>query len=203
MATALIQERRTVSGNQFAMRRIIEKAGQTFLAGTPLQIDTGTGGVQACATINSAATAIIAGIAKEFGANLTTLGVPLGTGVSTPTGPGGALFVGGGQVFGTVQNESAAQNFSRPYFNDGMTGFVVANQDTVFYGQVGPAQTTAITDKGKIYGMTKDTDNHWYVDKTITTTAGGACVTVIDLDMYDTTRGVLFVFLPAACQLLA
>lgn len=200
MATALIQERRTVSGNQFAMRRIIEKAGQTFLAGTPVELDVANSS-SVFPWDGTSLTGKIAGISKEFGANLTTTGVPLGTSGSTPSGPGGLLFQGGGQVFGTVQNESAAQNFSRPYFNDGMTGFVVANTDTVFYGQVGPAQTTAVTDKGTQYGLTKDTDNHWFVDKT--KTGANAVLIVVDLDMYDTTRGVLFVFLPAACQLLA
>jgi hypothetical protein len=199
MASALIQERRTTSGNQPSMRRIIESTAQTFLAGTPLMLNTANGALQAWdgATIANG----IAGIAKEFGANLSTAGSPLGSGVATPTTPGGALFVGGGQTFGSVPNEPAAVNFSRPYFNDGMTGIIVANLDTIFYAQVGPAQTWAVTDKGKQYGLTKDTDGHWFIDKT--KTGVSAVAVVLDGDQYDTARGVLFQFLPSVFQLPA
>ena len=77
MASALIQERGTVSGNQNRATRLNEDAAQTFLAGTPLQMNQPTGGLKAWdgVTITNG----IAGIGKEFGANLTTVGVPLGT----------------------------------------------------------------------------------------------------------------------------
>jgi hypothetical protein len=100
-----------------------------------------------------------------------------------------------------VQNESAASNLSRPYFNDGKTGAVLAIPDNVFYGQVGPAQTTAASDVGKQYGMTKDADNHWYVDKGKTGVSAVCVITA--LDTYDTSRGVLFTFLPAVGQILS
>lgn len=183
MATALIQERGTVSGNQPRMRRIAEKTGQTFKSGTPLQLDTTTTPSSLKAWDGTTVSAGIAGIAKEFGANLATTGTAQQ------------------QSFGSVQNEASAQNFSRPYFNDGMTGIVVANLDTEFYGQVGPAQTVATSDVGKTYGMTVDSDGHWYVDKT--KTGGSAVVTVVKLDDWDTTRGVIFTFLPTAIQNLA
>lgn len=181
MASALLQERRTVSGNQPSMRRIIEKAGQTFQSGTPLMIDTAVGAMQAWDGTTIALG--IAGVAKEFGANLAVTGVAQQ------------------QSFGSVQNEASAKNFSRPYFNDGQTGFVVANEDTIFYGQVGPAQTTAVTDVGKEYGMTIDTDGHWYVDKTKTTVGTNTVVVVVGLDTVDTARGVMFKFIKAAQQL--
>ena len=181
MATALIQERGTVSGNQMRMQRMIEKAGQTFKSGTPLMIDTTVGALKAWdgTTVSDG----IAGIAKEFGANLASTGVAQQ------------------QSFGSVQNEANASNISRPYFNDGQTGIVVANQDTMFYGQVGPSQTTAATDVGKTYGMSIDTDGHWFVDKT--KTGVNAVVTIVGLDDWDTTRGVKFVFLASASQLPA
>jgi hypothetical protein len=181
MATALIQERGTVSGNQPRMQRLIEDASQTFLSGTPLQINTANGALKAWDGTTVAAG--IAGIGKEFGANLTTAGVAQQ------------------QTFQQVQNEPNAANFSRPYFNDGKTGIVVANLDTVFYGQVGPSQTTAASDVGISYGLTKDSDNHWYVDKT--KTGSSAVVKVIGLDQWDTARGVQFQFLAAAMQLQA
>jgi hypothetical protein len=195
MASALIQERGTVSGNQNRMQRINEDAAQTFLAGTPLMINSANGALKVWdgATITNG----IAGISKEFGANLTTAGVPLGTTQS----PSNAPMVGGGITFGSVQNESAASNLSRPYFNDGKTGAVLAIPDNVFYGQVGPAQTTAASDVGKQYGMTKDADNHWYVDKGKTGVSAVCVITA--LDTYDTSRGVLFTFLPAVGQILS
>jgi hypothetical protein len=182
MATALIQERGTVSGNQFRMQRLLEDAGQTFLAGTPLMMNVANGSLKAWDGATVAAG--IAGISKETGANLATAGVAQQQNIP-----------------GSVQNQPLAGNFSRPYFNDGMTGIIVANQDTMFYGQVGPAQTILKTDVSKQYGMTKDTDNHWFVDKT--KTGAAAVVEIVGLDDWDTTRGCKFVFLPSATQLLA
>ncbi len=193
MASALIQERRTVSGNQFTMRRLFEDAAQTFLAGTPLMINAVTG----CIVAWDGVTVLngIAGISKTFGAGLAVAGVPLGQ-------PAWGINVGGGQTFGSVQNEPLAVNMSRPMFNDGMTDVVLANLDNVFYAQVGPLQTTAITDIGMQYGMTIDpADNHWYVDK-LKVGPAAVCV-VLDLDVWDTARGVLFQFLPSAWQLPA
>jgi hypothetical protein len=90
---------------------------------------------------------------------------------------------------------------SRPLFSDGRSGIVLVVPDTLFYGQVNPNQVTAITDIGKQYGMTKDVDGHWFVDKT---KVGAAAVCVITgLDQWDITRGVLFTFLPAVAQLLS
>ena len=185
MASALIQERGTVSGNQMRMERYIEDVGQTFLQGTPLMVNTANGALKAWdgATLTNG----IAGIAKEFGANLATAGTPLGT--------------QGGITFGSVQNEAAAVNLTRPYFNDGKTGIIVATPDTVFYAQVGPAQTVAATDLTKQYGLTKDTDNHWFVDKT--KTGASAAVVVVGFDAYDTARGVLVNFLPGVAQITA
>jgi hypothetical protein len=197
VASALIQERMTVSGNQFRMQRINEDAAQTFLQGTPLQINNATGALKAWDGVTI--TTGIAGICKEFGANLTTAGVPLGT--TQPAAGPAATGPGGGITFGSVQNETAAINLTRPYFNDGKTGIVLAIPDNVFYGQVGPTQTTALTDIGKQYGLTKDVDGHWFVDKT--KTGASAVLVITNLDTYDTVRGVYFTFLQAVAQILA
>lgn len=197
MASALIQERETVSGNQFRMTRQNEDAGQTFLAGTPLQLNNATGALKAWDGVTVSAG--IAGIGKEFGANLTTAGVPLGT-TQPPAGPA-AIGPGGGITFGSVQNEPAGINLSRPYFNDGKTGAVLAITDNVFYGQVGPAQVVATTDIGKQYGLTKDTDGHWFIDKT--KTGASAVLVVTGFDAWDTARGLLFTFLPGVGQILS
>jgi hypothetical protein len=192
MATALIQERGTVSGNQMRMRRLPESAAQTFLAGTPVSL-TAAGTVSAMA---AAATTLL-GICKEFGANLTNAGAPLGL-------PANTAFqippLGGGQTFGSVQNQPLAILLSRPLFNDGRTGVVLAIPDTVFYGQVGPtaaAPTAALI--GTSAGLTADTDGHWYVNPGAT----NMLIKIVGLDAWDKARGVLFAFLPAAGQLPA
>jgi hypothetical protein len=160
---------------------MLEKAGQTFLAGTPVFVDA-TGFV--LAVVSPATTAVpLAGFSKDFGANLAASGVAQQ------------------QTFGSVPNEPAAVNISRPFFNDGQTGFEVAVQDTVFLGQVGPAQTALVTDVGTTVGLTKDADNHWFLDKT----AAGAnkVATIVKLDPNDqsaTPRGVYFVLIPAAFE---
>lgn len=184
MASAEIHSIQSVSGNQPRIRRIIEEAGQTFKAGTPVIITAADGGVSAW--LGSIVAFGIAGFSKVAGANLGTTGVPQQ------------------QTFGSVPNESAAQNISRPYFNDGRIDFEVATSDTVFLGQVGPSQTTAPGDVGKQYGLTIDSDGHWYVDKTKTTVGTNTCVEIVKLDPNDQSaspRGVYFV-VPAANAML-
>jgi hypothetical protein len=176
---------------QAVMRRLAEKATQTFLIGTPVQVDAATGFIQACAAIVSAATALIAGFSAEFGANLTTSGV-----AKTLT-------------YGSVQNQSAAVLIpvgAPP--NDGTTGFNEAVDSTIFVGTKGGSingsPAVAQTDLGKIFGLTKDAgNNYWYIDADITTVAGGACVEITDLvDPIGTVNGRLgFKVLHAAQQL--
>ena len=199
MATALIQPRGTVSGNQPRVERWDEAASQVFLAGTPLQLVAGVLQAWDGTTITNG----IAGISLEFGASLATAGVPLGTVLAPTLAP----FGGGGIKFGSVPNQPNAANLSRPYFNDGKTGVVLAIPDTLFYGQVGPSQATLLADIGAEFGLTKDaTDNHWYVDRTKNTTAT-AVVQVVGLDPWDKPpngvggRGVLFVFLASAGEI--
>ena len=186
MASSEIHAIGSVSGNQPRMRRIIEEAGQSFLSGTPLMVKTSTdGGMQAwdgTTTTNG-----IAGFSKEAASNL---GV---------TGTAKTL------SFGSVPYQASAVNIPRGApLNDGRVEFEVAAFDTVFAGQVGPAQTVAATDVGKMYGMTIDADNHWYVDKT--KTGASAVVEVVKLDPNDqsaTPRGLYFVVVPPASQLSA
>jgi hypothetical protein len=193
MATALIQERGTVSGNQMRMRRLPEDAAQAFLAGTPVALHT-NGCVRALAT--TGATRVL-GIAKDFGANLTTAGAPLGLPANT------AFYVpplGGGvvQAGDVVQFQPLGRRFLRPNFNDGRTGVVLAITDTVFYGQVGPtdaAPTPALV--GTEAGLARDTDEHWYVHPAGTT----KLVVIVGLDQWDKARGVLFTFKDGIAQL--
>lgn len=175
-------------------KRLLEKNGQTFLIGTPVQVDVAgaTGFIIACPAIVSAATANIAGFSVEPASNLTTSGV-----AKTLT-------------YGSVQNQSSAVLIpvgAPP--NDGSVGFVLASDDVYFIGTCGHGATDANavlaqTDIGAIFGLTKDAGNNfWYVDKNITTTAGGACVQIIDLvDAVATLHGrYVFKVLHAAQQL--
>jgi len=181
VASIEIHSVQSVSGNQPRVRRMAEKAGQTFLPGTPVFIDA-TGFV--LAVVSPATTAVpLAGFSKEQAANLAASGVAQQ------------------QTFGSVPNEALAVNIARPFFNDGNTGFEVGTQDTVFLGQVGPAQTATVALLGTTAGLKIDTDNHWFVD----TAAAGVnkVVTIVKLDPNDqsaTPRGVYFVLLPAAFQ---
>ena len=184
MASSEMHAAQTVSGNQPQVRRIIEEATQTFLQGTPVML-AADGGVQAWdgATIARG----LAGFCNEPASNLTTLGVQ-----KTLT-------------FGSVPFETSAVNIPRGApFNDGRVGFEVANDDSIFRGQVGPAQTAVVGDVGVQYGMTKDTDGHWYVDRTKLTVGTNTLVVIVKLDPADqsaTPRGVYFKVIKAAQQL--
>lgn len=192
MASIEIHSVETVSGNQPRVRRIIEEASQTFLPGTPVQIASGDGGVEAWDGTTVADG--IAGFCLEGGQNLAALGVQ----------PSAAVVGPQPLTFGSVPNEASAQNIGRPAFSDGRNGFEVAVADTVFRGQVGPSQSVAAVNVSKQYGLTKDSDSHWYVDTS--KTGADAVVEVVRLDPADQSaspRGVYFVVLPAAAQLVA
>jgi len=193
VASQEIHSIQTTSGNQPRMRRIIEEAGQTFLAGTPVQVASGDGGLQAWD--GSTVAFGIAGFSKEAGNNLASLGV-------IPT----AAIPGSQPSAGSVAFEASAQNITRPFFRDGRIGFEPSDGDTIFVGQVGPSQTAVAADVGKQYGMTKDSDNHWYVDRTKSTVGTNTVVTITKLDPNDQSaspRGVYFVVTSAAAQLTA
>lgn len=192
MASSEIHSIQTISGNQPRIRRIIEEAGQTFLSGTPVNVASGDGGLQAWAGAATANT--LAGFSKEAANNLAALGVVPTAAVNPSPQP----------ASGSVPNEPSALNITRPFFRDGRIGFEAAAQDTVFAGQVGPSQTALATDVGVQYGMTKDADNHWFVDKT--KTGASAVVEIVKLDPADqsaTPRGVYFVVLPNFAQIVA
>jgi hypothetical protein len=178
------------------IQRIGEKAGQTFLQGTPVQVDVAgaTGFIIANPAIVSVATAIIAGFATEFGHNLAVsgVGVPLNTGQSVPNQTGAVIVpIGAPAVDGTI-------------------GFAVANDISTFVGVYGDSNTAANAvlaqvQVGAIRGLTKDAGNNfWYVDNFITTTAAGACVEIISLiDPIGTLNGRVEFRVTHAAQQLA
>jgi hypothetical protein len=184
VASIEIHSVQTVSGNQARVRRIVEDDLQTFLQGVPVQLDVVDSTIQEWDGVTILQG--IAGFSLSYASNLVTAGVP-----KTLT-------------FGTVPNETSAVNIPRGApLNDGRIDFEVASDDTVFRGQVGPAQTLTQANVGKQYGLTKDTDGHWYVDLTKLTVGTNTVVTIVKLDPTDqggfplatppaTPRGVYF-----------
>ena len=194
VATPILHKRTRLDTSAIAnMKRMLEKSGQTFNNGVPVQIEVATGFIIECATINSAATAIIAGIATEPGNNLTTSGIAktLTTGFK-------------------VNNQASAVviPLGAPA-NDGTLGMVLATESMEFQGTYGDSATAANAvlaqvQVGAIRGLTKDAGNgFWYVDNNITTAAGGACVEIVELvDPVGTLNGkVIFKVTKAAQQL--
>jgi hypothetical protein len=171
-----------------------EKSAQTGNLGVPAQVDVAgaTGFIIPCPTMNSVATAIIAGFTVETFSNLTTSGV-----AKTLT-------------YGSVQNQSSAVliPIGAPP-NDGTIGFYIATSEMVFVGTLGNSNTAANAtvaqaDVGKLYGLTKDAgNNYWYIDNNITTAATGGCVYIFELiDAVGLLNGrEAFVVAPACQQL--
>jgi transcriptional regulator GlxA family with amidase domain len=141
-------------------KRFQEHDTLAVLIGTPVVLSSG---VLIERTAISTSTSLIAGFTQEAAHSLTTTGTAKNL------------------TYGSVQNQASAQliPLGGP-ISDGLLGIWVANDETWFIGKTDAAHTTIITDVGSIFGLTKDsTTNYWFVDTTITTTAGGAAVQVM------------------------
>ncbi len=180
MASAIIYGSRSSSGTQPAVRRIPEKASQTFLMGVPVTVDSTGNLIEWDGTTVAAG---IFGISQEPARNRTTAGTPQ---LISPLGF-------------EVPNQPNAKIIALPPFDDGKLSTYLANTDTIFWGQVGPAQLSSSVVLYKQYGMTKDTDNHWYVDLAKVTAGTNTVVEVVAIDPYD-PRGVFFKIIAAAQQ---
>jgi len=187
MATTAIKPVRLASEGPPTVRRLEEDETETFLAGAPVMLNAG--GFLAVWDANVAS--LIAGIANEGGANLTTEGTP-----ETLS-------------FGSVPHQTSAVKIPRGApINDGRCGVTLATNRTVFKGQINPTgQSLTQADVGAEYGLTADTDDNWFVDKT--KTGADAVVSVVGLDREEDTlaaasrRGVYFRFIPEHVDLLA
>lgn len=172
---------RTTQDSQASIRRYPEKAAQTFLEGTPVFRDnTVDGGVKEWSGV--VATSKVAGIAIEPASNLTTLGT-----AKTLT-------------FGAVPNQPLGKNIPRGApLNDGSIGVQLADDTTEFVGVVLEGVSALETDVGKPYGLTKDSNNYWYIDKTKTDS-------IVITQVYPGDAGrdsgrLLFRFISAAAQM--
>ena len=193
MASAKIRVVQTTNDNQAVVRRLAENAGETFEFGTPVALD-GNGFVIAWAGSQlDRLVGAIMGIAIEPGANLTTDGVPEQL------------------SFGSVPYQSSAKNIPRgapP--NDGRVGVFLVRPETIFYGQINPSgQSLLQSDIGIEYGLTIDSDGHWYIDKTKSTPASDTAVKIVKRDPLEDNltdavrRGAYFQFDQVYTQLLA
>ncbi len=194
MASDIIKVVRTLDDTQAPIRRLNEAITQTFLRGTPVALDASGNVIAWAGVIVTGAVGSIIGITFEDGASLAVVGTP-----KTLT-------------FGSVPYMSSAVNIPRgapP--NDARNGlFLAAPTLTVFRGQINPSgQSLLATDIGVHYGLTKDSDNHWYIDKAKTTDGVNTCVTIVERDALEngltdaTRRSCYFQFIAAYVQLLA
>lgn len=193
-------------GSGFKAFRLIEESGQTFLQGTPVAITAADGGIAAwVANTQGPGQGGLSGISYEAASNLGTTGA----GAPAPMQP----FTGVGAVagtFGSVPNQTSAKNISHGApLNDGRVGFILPSPTVVFcaaFGNGGAAATPAATDVGKQYGLTKDTNNYWYVDKAKTTAGTNTVLTIVSLDLrFAAAAGSLvwFTFLQNVVNLIA
>ena len=180
---------------------IAEAAGQTFLFGTPVQLNA-LGFVQAWdgATV----TAGILGVTETFGLNLGTAGA------GAPVPPFGGIT---GNIatatYGSVPGQPLGVNIAiGTPVSDGRTLFMEPNSDNIFTalfdnaaGTVAADWTPVQGDTGLKYGLTKDANGYWYVDKS--KTGASACVQIVALPLGSYLNApVNFVFLTASVQVL-
>jgi hypothetical protein len=195
---------KTLSGNQWAARRIIEDATQTFKTGTPVAIAAADGGVIAWAGATvSGANGSVVGISYEAASNLASTGLGAPQPNQPVTGLGAAL------TFGSVPNEASAKNIPHGApLNDGRVGVLIAAfADTVFSATLGTTgnftnwSDALLSTNGALAGLTIDTGgNFWYVD-----TAKTNLVRIVGRDLRDpigSGNRVLFQFIGSAVQQL-
>jgi hypothetical protein len=175
--SAVMYGSRSGSGNQPTVRRLAEAASKTFLQGVPVQL--------------------VAGYLQEWDGATVAFGI---VGISMEAARNRSA-AGASQIINTppaVANEPNAVVIQVPPFDDGKLNIYQSENDTYFFGQVGVA-TAAQAMVGVQYGLTKDTDNHWYVDTSKTTVGTNTVVTIVGLDDWD-PRGVYYQFTTGAQQ---
>lgn len=189
-----------------------EEAGQVFVEGTPVQVNstgvgTADGGVAAWDGATLAVPGGIAGIAIQNANNLATTGSGQPVGFSPVTGPGSVI----GNYAANSNQPLAVITPSMVPFSDGSIGFYIAAPTTRFIAKLGTSATvtpsaTSNAQVGLNFGLTKDSGNNfWYVD--INKTGGTAAVRIVGLSPLEpvgTIGGhVIFTFLPAVAQIVA
>jgi len=176
-----------------------EKAAQTFLFGTPLMLNGGYSQAWDGLSFTNA----ILGISESFGLQLGT------DGAGSPTPPWGGITTGyyGGGVPPAISNQPSAVSIplGQPV-SDGRTLFLSPGQDNVFEAIFDTTKTSIAAgdytptqaDIGTLYGLSKDGNGYWYVDKF--KTGGSSCIQIVGINPIDgfiANARVRFVFVPA------
>lgn len=172
----------SISGNDFYKQGYPEKASQTFLGGVPVMIEAASGYLKEWDGTTIATG--IAGIATTYGSNLAS------NGKGAPGVFGSVGAPGTTSTFGSVPNQSSAVNIAHGApFSDGRQIVYIADDDTIFEGQVdnsaAGAYATLLTQVGSQFGMTKDATGHWYVDLNKTTVGTNTVVVIVALHPND------------------
>jgi len=180
----------TVSGNQEQIFNYLQGSGQTYTAGSPVMESSGAMVVWS-GTVGNATTGpsnLITGIAPVQGYNYASAGL----GASSLYGSVG--FPGAPSTFGSVPNQPSAVNiFHGAPYADGLTLVQLAVTDTIFEAQVDASSgstfnaTTAII--GTQLGLTKDSNNFWYVDLAKATAGTNTVLTIVSLNPQDLVSG--------------
>lgn len=175
-----------------------EKAGQTFVKGTPVQLNAGVLQAWDGATIAAG----IYGVSLEDAHNLAS------DGLGFPAAFGVVAFPGAGTTFGKVPFQTSAVNIPEgaPPVKGGII-VALASLETVFRAQAdkntGAATIPAIANIGSQFGLSLDANGHWYVDFAKTTVGTNTVVEMIGLDPIDgsiANARILFKFLKSAMQ---
>jgi hypothetical protein len=179
-----------------------EELGQTFVEGTPVQINATDGGVQAWDGTTVAAG--IAGFSIQNANNLGTTGAGLAQPFSPVLGPGSNI----GSYAANSNQPLAVITPPMVPFTDGTLGYYIAAPTTVFVGKLGTSATvtpvaTTFQIVGLEYGLTKDTGNNfWYVDANKTNAV--RIVGISPLEAIGTVGGhVFFVIVNSVAQIFA
>ncbi len=170
MGIPIIPGKVTGSGSAVArQKRLAEVATSTALQGVPVVIN-GSGHATESSAITDDTT-LLAGFSSEPFHNLTTADTAEELNYGAVQGQTNAILIPVG---------------APP--SDGKIGVHEASDEIEFLAKIRDADTLAITDVGSIFGLTKDSDNFWEVDKSKTTTGAGAIVTITELiDAIGTT----------------
>ena len=163
----------------------LEKAGQTFKIGVPVQLNTGYVQQWDGATIANG----IAGFSLTYGLNLGTngFGAP---GAFGQIGPPGAI-----QTYGSVVFQPAAVNIAvGAPISDGRTLFETAIGLNIFEatfdnstGTVAANYTPTQAMIGTQFGLTIDANGQWYVDGGKTTPGTNTVVQLVGINPIDQT----------------
>lgn len=164
---------------------LLEKSGQTFKLGVPIQLSTGFAQQWDGTTIAAA----IAGFSLIPGSNLATNGKGA-PGAFTQVGPPGTI-----QTYGNVPNQASAVNIAvGAPITDGRTLVESSVDNNIFEatfdnsaGTVAADYTPTQAQIGTQFGLTVDTSGQFYVDNGKTTAGTNTVVVMVGINPIDQT----------------